>query len=210
MGSAYLFQEIFTMAGPLAEFCKVWTLTLARLWIFSILLLKNYGNFEVIPKRLSTLLPKMNVQPMQKKKVAMWGILCCCWLRNCQNKWTFFSSQHILKAFAIFSPNIFSTFSEAYPTTGHFEETVEIHSFATAFKLFNFDTVENKTDHADYGDVSDEFADSTENMDNEYGVDMQDKRQTFVNCLSVLPDLRYKLTCIQPSLEWILLHWWYQ
>ena len=68
MGSAYLFQEIFTMAGPLAEFYKVWTSTLARLWIFSILLLKNYGNFEVIPKRLSTLLPKMNVQPMQKKK----------------------------------------------------------------------------------------------------------------------------------------------
>lgn len=169
------------------------------------------------PQKIIHTVAKDECATYAEKKVTMWGILCCCWLRNCQNKWTFFSSQHILKTFAIFSPNIFSIFSEVYPTTGHFEEnvrkfcetykidshcsTVEIYSFATAFKLFNFDTVENKNDHADYGDVSDEFADSTENMDNEYGGDMQGKCQTFVNCLSVLTDLRYKLTCIQPSLE---------
>ena len=70
---------------------------------------------------------------------------------------------------------------------------IELYSFATAFKLFKFDTVENKTDHTDYGDVSDEFSESTEDTDDEYGVDVQDKHQTFIDCLSVLTDSRYKL-----------------
>ena len=95
----------------------------------------------------------------------------------------FSSSRHVLEAFSIFSPKAFSTFSEVYPTTGHVEENVKefcetykidshrcavgLYSFATAFKIFNFDTVENKTDHADYGDVSDEFSDSIEDTDDE-------------------------------------------
>ena len=104
---------------------------------------------------------------------------------------------------------MFSTFSEFYPTTGHVEENVrkfhetnkidshhcavKLYILAITFKLFNFDTVENKTDHVDYSDVSDEFSDSTEDMDDKYGVDIQDKHQTFVDCLSVLTDSRYKL-----------------
>ena len=115
-----------------------------------------------------------------------------------------------------FPPKAFSTFSEAYPATGHVEENVrkfcetyridshrcaiKLYSFATAFKLFNFDTPENKTDHADYGHVSDEFSDGTEDTDDEYGVDMQDKHQTFVDCLSVLTDSRYKLIDAYPTL----------
>ena len=75
------------------------------------------------------------------------------------------SSRHVLEAFAIFPPKVFSTLSEVYPTTGHVEEnvrkfcetykidshrcTVELYSFTTACKLFNFDTVEHKTYHAD-------------------------------------------------------------
>ena len=118
--------------------------------------------------------------------------------------------------FAIFSPKASSTFSEVYPTTGHVEENVrkfceifkidshrcvfELYSFATASKLFNFDTVENETDHIDYGDINDEFSDSAEDTDDEYGVDVQDKYQTFVDCLSVLTDSRYKLTDTDPTL----------
>ena len=121
----------------------------------------------------------------------------------------FSNSWHILEALAIFSPKVFSTFSEFYPTTGHVEENVrkfhetykidshhcavKLYILAITFKLFNFDTVENKTDHVDYSDVSDEFSDSTEDMDDKYGVDIQDKHQTFVDCLSVLTDSRYKL-----------------
>ena len=115
-----------------------------------------------------------------------------------------------------FPPKAFSTFSEVYPTTGHVEENVrkfceryridshrcaiKLYSFATAFKLFNFDTPEKKTDHTDYGHVSDEFSDSTEDTDDEYGADMQDKHQTFVDCLSVLTDSRYKLIDAYPTL----------
>ena len=77
---------------------------------------------------------------------------------------------------------------------------VELYSFATAFKLFNFDTVENKTGHADYGYVCDEFSDSTEYTNDEYGVDVQDKHQSFVDCFSVLTDSRYKLTDAYPTL----------
>ena len=112
-----------------------------------------------------------------------------------------FSSSRHVERFAVFSPKVFFNFSELNPTTGHVEENVkkfcdtykissELCSFTTALKLFNFDTVENKTDYADYGDFSDEFADSTENTDNEYGVDMQDKHQTFADCLSVFTDSR--------------------
>ena len=118
--------------------------------------------------------------------------------------------------FAIFSPKASSTFSEVYPTTGHIEENVrkfcetynidshrcvfELYSLATASKLFNFDTVENETDHIDYGDISDEFSDSAEDTDDEYGVDVQDKYQTFVDCLSVLTGSRYKLIDTDPTL----------
>ena len=100
----------------------------------------------------------------------------------------FSSSQHILEALAFFLPKAFFTFSEIYPTTGHVQENVKkfcktqnwfaslsywTYSFATAFKLYNFDIVENKNDHADYGHVSDEFSGSTEDTDDEYGVDLQ-------------------------------------
>ena len=78
---------------------------------------------------------------------------------------------------------------------------MKLYSFATAFKLFNFDTVENKTDHADYGDVSDEFSDSTEDTDDKYGVDVQDKHHTFVDCLSALTDSRCKLIDVYPTLD---------
>ena len=77
---------------------------------------------------------------------------------------------------------------------------VELHSFATAFKLFNFDITENKTDHADYSDLSDEFSDRIENTDDEYGVDTQDKHQTFVDYLLVLTDSRYELIDTYPVL----------
>ena len=70
---------------------------------------------------------------------------------------------------------------------------VELYSFATAFKLFNFYSVENKTDHANYGDVSDEFSSSTENTDDECRVDLQDKHKIFVDCLSVLTGSKSKL-----------------
>ena len=129
----------------------------------------------------------------------------------------FSSSPHVLEAFDIFPPKAFSTFSEVYPATGHVEENVrkfcetykidlhhcaiELYSFATAFKLFNFDTVENKTDHADYGDISDEFSENTEDTDDEYGqADVQDKHQTFVDFLSVLTYSRYKLIDAYPTL----------
>ena len=77
---------------------------------------------------------------------------------------------------------------------------VELYSFATAFKLFNFDTIENKTDHADYGHVSDDFSDSTEDTDDEHGGFMQDKHQTFVDSLSVLTDSRDKLIDVYTTL----------
>ena len=80
-----------------------------------------------------------------------------------------------------FLPKAFSKFSEVYPTTGHVEENVrvffetyeidshhfdvELYSLATAIKLFNFDTVKSKTDRTEYGEVSDEFSDSTEDTD---------------------------------------------
>ena len=128
----------------------------------------------------------------------------------------FSSSRHVLETFAIFSPKVFSTFSEVYPTTGNVEENVrkfcethkidshhcavELYSFAVVFKLFNFDTVENKTDNADYSDVNDEFSDSTKDTADEYGVDMQGKYQTFADCLSVLTDSRYKLSDAYPTL----------
>ena len=114
----------------------------------------------------------------------------------------FSSSRHVLETFAIFSPKVFSTFSEVYPTTGHVEENVrkfcethkidshhcavELYSFAVVFKLFNFDTVE--------------FSDSTKDTADEYGVDMQGKYQTFADCLSVLTDSRYKLSDAYPTL----------
>ena len=70
---------------------------------------------------------------------------------------------------------------------------VELYSFPTVFKLFDFDIVANKTDHVDYGNDSDEFSDNTKDTDRKYGVHMQDKNQTFVNCLPVLTGSRYKL-----------------
>ena len=118
--------------------------------------------------------------------------------------------------FAIFLPKVFSKFSEVYPTSGHVEENVreffetykidshhcavELYTFATAIKLYNFDTVKNKTDRTDYGEVSDEFSDDTEDTDDEHGVDMQDKHQTFMDCLSVLTNSRYKLIDAYPTL----------
>ena len=73
-------------------------------------------------------------------------------------------------------------------------------NFTSAFELLNFDTVKNKTNHVDYSDANDEFSDSTEDTDVEYGVDMQDKHQTFLDCLPVLTDSRYKLIDPYPTL----------
>ena len=85
------FGKYFRWLVPLAAFSRVWTWTLVRLPIFSMLLLNNYWKFEVTPKRLPTLLrknlmessgqerefqegdgcqvslPKMNLQTLQKK-----------------------------------------------------------------------------------------------------------------------------------------------
>ena len=126
----------------------------------------------------------------------------------------FSSSPHFLELFAIFLPKAFSKFSEVYPTTGHVEENVrgffetykidshrfavELYSFATAIKLFNFDTVKSKTDRTEYGEVSDVFSDSTEDTDDEYGVDMHGKHQTFIDSLSVLTNSSL-LYCIGDS-----------
>ena len=90
---------------------------------------------------------------------------------------------------------------------------VELYSFPSGFKLLNFNTVEitDHVDYADYGDVSDEFSDITEDTDDEYRVNMQDKHQTFVDCLSIITDSRYKLIDdIQPSFKCTLLHWEYR
>ena len=85
-------------------------------------------------------------------------------------------------------------FCETYKIDLH-HCAVELYSFATAFKLFNFDTNENKTDHADYSDVSDKFSDSTEDTDDEY-----EEHQTFIDFLSVLTDSIYKLIDSYPTL----------
>ena len=46
----------------------------------------------------------------------------------------FSSSRHFLEAFAIFSPKMFTTFSEVYPTTGHVEEVRNVRKFFETYK----------------------------------------------------------------------------
>ena len=136
----------------------------------------------------------------------------------------FSESRHILKAFSIFSPKSFSTFSDTYPTVRDVEinvrqfcETYNIDShrrakklvsFAAAFKHFNLDLVEGNADrnhdneHYDY--TQDEFNDDSYDDDNDddelFQTDIQEETQTFIDCLSLLTDKKYSLIDAYPTL----------
>ena len=160
--------------------------------------------------------PKMNLQSLQKNSgnVRYPTQLLIPLLPEYMN--VFLVDDKFYRRLLFFTKSDFHIF-EVYPTiTGHVEENVrnfcktykidfhccavELCSFPTVFKLFDFDIVANKTDQTDYGDDSDEFSGSTKDTNGKYGVDMQDKDQTFVDCLSVLTSSRYKLIDVYSTL----------
>ena len=103
----------------------------------------------------------------------------------------FSSSRHVFEAFAIFSPKIFPTFLEIYPTTVQVKENVikfcETYKIdpnrcaAEHLKHFNLNLIERKSTDFDISDEEYSNSDSSEEED-EIAEKREDK--TFADCLS--------------------------